>query len=149
MKLYCTFLLILVLLFIFSYRMVNSTPSPRTDISVQVMDTLFNNHFAFPELLNESDRKIIERYNFIDYYVEVDETTKRLKLDSIVIEKVRAFGFLDEVYEAKKQSVEWRNVNVLDCINQVVNHTKESYLNKYRQYRQYNVHHKREEDIDK
>ena len=121
---------------------------PRTNISNHDIDTLTYNQFAFPELLEEEDKKIIERYGYLDYFIIVDESKERLKLDTTIKEKTKRFSFLEDVYMSKEENVKWENQYVLDSIEHIVNYTKEKILDRYRKRKKYDVHEKKLSDIN-
>ena len=137
-------LIILWLIFISVY----DKEWPRTNISYHNIDILTYNQFAFPELLEEEDKKIIERYGYLDYFIIVDESKERLKLDTTIKEKTKRFSFLEDVYMSKEKNVKWENQYVLDSIEHIVNYTKEKILERYRKRKKYDVHEKKLSDIN-
>ena len=80
---------------------------PRTNISNHDIDTLIYNQFVFPELLEEEDKKIIERYGYLDYFIIVDESKERLKLDTTIKEKTKRFSFLEDIYTEIEKRIDW------------------------------------------
>ena len=121
---------------------------PRTNISYHDIDTLTYNQFAFPELLEEEDKKIIERYGYLDYFIIVDESKERLKLDTTIKEKTKRFSFLEDIYTEIEKRIDWENKHSLDSINKYINITTEQILNEYRKRKQYDVHEKKLLDIN-
>ena len=121
---------------------------PRTNISYHDIDTLTYNQFAFPELLEEEDKKIIERYEYLDYFIIVDEITKKVKLDTTIKEKTKRFSFLEDIYTEIEKRIDWENKHSLDSINKYINITTEQILNEYRKRKQYDVHEKKLLDIN-
>lgn len=148
MKYLCITLSIVVLYFIFIFILMYDKECPRTNISYHDIDTLTYNQFAFFELLEERDKKIIERYGYLDYFIIVDENKERLKLDTTIREKTKKFSFLEDVYMSKEENVKWENQYVLDSIDHIVNYTKEKILDRYRKRKQYDVHEKKLSDIN-
>ena len=121
---------------------------PRTNISNHDIDTLTYNQFAFPELLEEEDKKIIERYGYLDYFIIVNENKERLKLDTTIKEKTKRFSFLEDIYTEIEKRIDWKNQYTLDSIDNFVNITTKSYLDRYRKRKQYDVHEKKLLDIN-
>ena len=142
---YAPFILIILWIIFIS---VYDKEWPRTNISYHDIDTLTYNQFAFPELLEEEDKKIIERYGYLDYFIIVDESKERLKLDTTIKEKTKRFSFLEDVYMSKEENVKWENQYVLDSIEHIVNYTKEKILDRYRKRKKYDVHEKKLSDIN-
>ena len=142
---YAPFILIILWIIFIS---VYDKEWPRTNISNHDIDTLTYNQFAFPELLEEEDKKIIERYGYLDYFIIVDESKERLKLDTTIKEKTKRFSFLEDVYMSKEENVKWENQYVLDSIEHIVNYTKEKILDRYRKRKKYDVHEKKLSDIN-
>ena len=121
---------------------------PRTNISYHDIDTLIYNQFVFPELLEEEDKKIIERYRYLDYFIIVNENKERLKLDTTIKEKTKRFSFLEDIYTEIEKRIDWENKHSLDSINKYINITTEQILNEYRKRKQYDVHEKKLLDIN-
>ncbi len=121
---------------------------PRTNISNHDIDTLTYNQFAFPELLEEEDKKIIERFEYLQYLIEVDESKKRFKLNDKIKEKTKSFNFQEDVYINYQQNAIRMNELVLDKIENFVEFTTESYLDRYRKRKKYDVHEKKLSDIN-
>lgn len=149
MKPFYISLSLLVLFTVYLYYEVNSEEPLRTNISYHDMDTLAYNQFAFPELLDEADKKIIERYEYLGYFKIVDEKAKRIKLDSTIKNKTIKFSFLDDVYSNIEKEVKWENENILDSMDSIVNYTTETYLDIYRLRPKYKRHEKKQYDINK
>ena len=142
---YAPFILI-ILWFIFIS--VYDKEWPRTNISDHDIDTLTYNQFAFPELLEEEDKKIIERFEYLQYLIEVDESKKRFKLNDKIREKTKSFNFQEDVYINYQQNAIRMNELVLDKIENFVEFTTESYLDRYRKRKKYDVHEKKLSDIN-
>ena len=121
---------------------------PRTNISYHDIDTLTYNQFAFPELLEEEDKKIIERFEYLQYLIEVDESKKRFKLNDKIKEKTKSFNFQEDVYINYQQNAIRENELVLDKIENFVEFTTESYLDRYRKRKKYDVYEKKLSDIN-
>ena len=142
---YAPFILIILWLIFIS---VYDKEWPRTNISYHDIDTLTYNQFAFPELLEEEDKKIIERYGYLDYFIIVDESKERLKLDTTIKEKTKRFSFLEDIYTEIEKRIDWKNQYTLDNIDNFVNITTKSYLDRYRKRKKYDVHEKKLSDIN-
>jgi hypothetical protein len=142
---YAPFILIILWIIFIS---VYDKEWPRTNISYHDIDTLTYNQFAFPELLEEEDKKIIERYEYLDYFIIVDEITKKVKLDTTIKEKTKRFSFLEDIYTEIEKRIDWENKHSLDSINKYINITTEQILNEYRKRKQYDVHEKKLLDIN-
>ena len=126
---YAPFILIILWIIFIS---VYDKEWPRTNISYHDIDTLTYNQFAFPELLEEEDKKIIERFEYLQYLIEVDESKKRFKLNDKIKEKTKSFNFQEDVYINYQQNAIRENELVLDKIENFVEFTTESYLDRYR-----------------
>ena len=142
---YAPFILIILWIIFIS---VYDKEWPRTNISYHDIDTLTYNQFAFPELLEEEDKKIIERYGYLDYFIIVNENKERLKLDTTIKEKTKRFSFLEDIYTEIEKRIDWENKHSLDSINKYINITTEQILNEYRKRKQYDVHEKKLLDIN-
>ena len=142
---YAPFILIILWIIFIS---VYDKEWPRTNISHHDIDTLTYNQFAFPELLEEEDIKIIERFEYLQYLIEVDESKKRFKLNDKIKEKTKSFNFQEDVYINYQQNAIRENELVLDKIENFVEFTTESYLDRYRKRKKYDVHEKKLSDIN-
>ena len=142
---YAPFILIILWLIFIS---VYDKEWPRINISYHDIDTLTYNQFAFPELLEEEDKKIIERFEYLQYLIEVDESKKRFKLNDKIREKTKSFNFQEDVYINYQQNAIRENELVLDKIENFVEFTTESYLDRYRKRKKYDVHEKKLSDIN-
>ncbi len=142
---YAPFILIILWIIFIS---VYDKEWPRTNISNHDIDTLTYNQFAFPELLEEEDKKIIERFEYLQYLIEVDESKKRFKLNDKIKEKTKSFNFQEDVYINYQQNAIRENELVLDKIENFVEFTTESYLDRYRKRKKYDVHEKKLSDIN-
>ena len=142
---YAPFILIILWLIFIS---VYDKEWPRTNISYHDIDTLTYNQFAFPELLEEEDKKIIERFEYLQYLIEVDESKKRFKLNDKIKEKTKSFNFQEDVYINYQQNAIRMNELVLNKIENFVEFTTESYLDRYRKRKKYDVHKKKLSDIN-
>ena len=98
--------------------------------------------------MEEEDKKIIERYEYLDYFIIVDEITKKVKLDTTIKEKTKRFSFLEDIYTEIEKRIDWENKHSLDSINKYINITTEQILNEYRKRKQYDVHEKKLLDIN-
>ena len=142
---YAPFILIILWLIFIS---VYDKEWPRINISYHDIDTLTYNQFAFPELLEEEDKKIIERYEYLDYFIIVDEITKKVKLDTTIKEKTKRFSFLEDIYTEIEKRIDWENKHSLDSIDKYINITTEQILYEYRKRKKYDVHEKKLSDIN-
>lgn len=139
---------VITLYFISIFALTYNQEWTRTNISYHNVDTLMFNQLAFPELLEEKEKKIIERYRYLDYFIIVNENKKRLELDTTIREKTKRFNFLEDIYIEIEKRKNWRNQYTLDSIDKFVNITTESYLDRYRKRKQYDVHEKKLSDIN-
>ena len=142
---YAPFILIILWLIFIS---VYDKEWPRTNISYHDIDTLTYNQFAFPELLEEEDKKIIERFEYLQYLIEVDESKKRFKLNDKIKEKTKSFNFQEDVYINYQQNAIRMNELVLNKIENFVEFTTEIYLDRYLKRKKYDVHKKKLSDIN-
>ncbi len=142
---YAPFILIILWLIFIS---VYDKEWPRTNISQHDVDILLYNKFDFPELLEEEDKKIIEQFDYLEYLIEVDEKKEKLKLNDITKEKTKKFNFITDIYIGTENNVKYLNQHILDSIDNFVNITTKSYLDRYRKRKLYDVHEKKLLDIN-
>ena len=142
---YAPFILVILWLIFIS---VYDKERPRTNISQHDVDILLYNKFDFPELLLEEDKKIIEQFDYLEYLIEVDEKKEKLKLNDITKEKTKKFNFITDIYIGTENNVKYLNQHILDSIDNFVNITTESYLDRYRKRKKYDVHEKKLSDIN-